>query len=207
RRNRRDDDRHRTEFGDIGLRIGSVMRDASFVKRIYFVLGALFAFQCSSGAFAAEPVDAPPACADDPLYRQQDFILGTWDVFSGTKPVAQVRMERQLGGCAIREIWTEAGGAPGSGLGLFTYSRLLKAWQYLWAADTGKASIFSGSQTSPGAMRYIATHPLPDGGSRTRDWKILLLPDGRVRELCVGSNDQGRTWATEYDLTWVRAGT
>lgn len=182
------------------------MRKASFLKTLFFALGALLACHFPSGAFAAEPAAGPPACAEDPLFRQQDFILGTWDVFSGAKQVAQVRMERMLGGCAIQEIWTEAGGTPGSGMGLFTYSRLLKAWQYLWAADTGRASNFSGSQTKPGEMRYIATHPLPDGRSRVRDWRLYLLPDGRVREVCVGSDDQGKTWATEYDLTWVRAG-
>ena len=180
------------------------MSKASFVKKIVCLLGASLAVQWTSCAFAAEPSIGLPTCADDPVFRDQDFALGTWDVFAGDTLTAHVHMERALNDCAIREVWTVAEGQPGNGLGLFTYSRLLKIWQYLWAADTGNTTAFTGSQLKPGEMRYLTTRPLSNGGVRHRDWRLILQPDGRVRELSVGSDDGGKTWTTEYDLMWVK---
>lgn len=176
------------------------------MKMAYLILGACLAAATPHIAFAAEPAATPPACADDPLFRQQDFAIGTWDVFSGTEKTAQVRMERSLAGCAIYEVWTELGGKPGSGLGLYTYSRLINGWHYLWASDTGSATSFVGTLIKPGEMLYKTTRPLPDGRTRLRHWHFVLQPDGRLRELSLGSDDEGKTWVTEYDLMWVKVG-
>src|SRR5437868_8284024 len=115
-----------------------------------------------------KPVAIP--CADDPVFQQQDFTLGHWDVYAGEQKTAEVRMERALNGCAIHETWTPVEGRPGSGLGLFTYSRLLKSWGYFWVADTAQTTAFTGSLESKGNMRYVTEAPLPDGGKRLRHW-------------------------------------
>lgn len=175
------------------------------VKLRHLVLGVCLA-AASGPATAAEPGARPLTCAEDPQFRQQDFTLGTWDVYAGTIKAAQVRMERVLGGCAIHETWTQMGNRPGNGLGMFTYSRQLKSWHYLWAADNAAATSFNGSMIQPGEMHYAMTYPLAKGGARVRHWSLTLLPDGRVRELSLGSDDEGKTWVTEYDLTWVKVG-
>jgi hypothetical protein len=155
-------------------------------------------------AHAAEPAPKPLSCADDPVYHQQDFTLGQWDVTDATGKVAKVHIERALAGCALRETWTENAGRPGNGLGLFTYSRNLKSWFYLWAADNAAATSFSGALLKPGVMQYTTTRPLPDGRTRLRHWSLTLLPDGRVEELSVGSDDAGASWKSEYKLIWTR---
>lgn len=154
----------------------------------------------------ASPPAAAPSCAEDPAFRQQDFLLGRWTVYRQGKVGAVVLMERALGGCAVHETWTTEGGRPGSGLGLFTYSRAEGRWHYLWAADTGSATAFTGHEIRPGEMRYDTVRPLPDGRSRLRRWSLVRQPDGRIREWSVGSEDGGATWTTEYDLMWVRIG-
>lgn len=163
----------------------------------------------TSGAAAQTPAPArPPACAADPIFQQQDFTLGTWDVFNGrdgTEKTATVRMERALDGCAIDETWTAVEGARESdGLGLFTYSRLLKAWHYFWVAEGGGTTYFTGGLTAPNAMRYVTTAPTADGGKRLRHWTLSLEAGGRVRELAVSSLDDGKTWKTDYDLWWTK---
>jgi hypothetical protein len=189
----------------LGIPIVCIQRKWSKMLKS-LMLSTCLVLSLPASVMAAEPAPRPLACADDPKFTEQDFTIGLWDVFSGAKQTAQVRMERSLGGCAIHEVWSEKDGAPGSGLGLFTYSRLLKNWHYLWSSDTGAATSFLGSLIKPGEMRYVTTRPLADGRSRLRHWSLILQADGRVRELAVGSEDDGKTWTTEYDLMWVRAG-
>jgi hypothetical protein len=145
-----------------------------------------------------------PACAKDPLFAQQDFTLGHWDVFNADRKSAEVLMERALDGCAIHETWSSPDGSKVTGLGLFNYSRILKAWSYAWAASSGASTIFQGSLIEPGHMRYVTERPGAGGATRVRHWDLIALPDGRVRELSVATEDGGTTWATEYDLMWVR---
>jgi len=165
------------------------------------LLAALSAFP----ALAQAQAPAQPApCASDPLFRQQDFTLGAWDVSRDGVKTAEVHMERALDGCAISERWSVPPGKRGNGLGLFTYSRLLNAWTYAWASDTGAATFFTGRSLSPTEIRYETERPMPGGGKRLRHWTLSLRPDGRVRELSVASDDGGSTWTTEYDLTWTK---
>jgi hypothetical protein len=165
------------------------------------MLAGLGALLLASAAAHAQQKPAQVACADDPMFRQQDFTLGHWDVYAGEQKTAEVRMEKTLKDCAIHETWTTVENRPGNGLGLFTYSRLLKSWGYFWVADTATTTAFAGSLQSPGNMRYVTEAPLPDGGKRLRHWSLILQADGTVRELAVGTND-GKTWTTDYDLLW-----
>ncbi len=156
-------------------------------------------------AYGQKAADPPaPACADDPLYRQLDFTAGTWDVFGPNGKNAEVTMAPALNGCAIQESWKKPGGGNGNGLGLFTYSRILKGWTYAWASDTGAATSFVGGLVKPGEMLFKTQRPGPSGGVRTRHWSLIAMPDGSVRELSLATDDEGKTWITEYDLKWVR---
>ena len=166
------------------------------------IAAAIAGLACAAPA-AAQTVPAPTPCTD-PIYRRQDFTVGHWDVYNGDKKSAEVLMEASLGGCAIHETWTVPAGKKGNGLGLFVYSDLLKTWHYLWASDTGSTTSFKGAEVKPGEIRYVTEKPLTDGKVRLRHWSLILQPDGKVRELSVGTEDGGTTWTTEYDLTWVK---
>ena len=145
-------------------------------------------------------------CAADPIFQQQDFALGSWDVYDAGKKVAEARLEKALGGCAIRQTWTVIKGRTDNGLGLFAYSRLLKSWGYFWVSDTGWTTTFTGGTLqSPGTMLYITEAPLKDGGRRLRHWSLILQSDGAIQERAVGTDD-GKTWTTEYELLWRRKG-
>jgi len=180
--------------------------DAVEVGRLQTPAILMLALVAATPASAAAPA-SPPSCAMDPLYRQLDFTLGTWDVYANGKKDARVTMERALGGCAIHERWVSISGKPrsGNGLGLFTYSRLESRWLYLWAADTASATSFLGTEQSKDRVLFVTERPLVGGGVRLRHWTLSREPDGTVRELSVGTEDQGRTWTTEYDLRWRRS--
>jgi hypothetical protein len=153
-------------------------------------------------ATVAAPLPSPSACTSvaHPEYRQLDFWIGDWIVFKGEQKLADVHVEKVLSECALSETWK---GVRGDGLGLSTFNQKTKEWEYFWVSDKGATSHFSGTLL-PGEMRYRLQVPLPDGGVRMRHWSLIQLPDGKVRELSVGSNDDGANWTTEYDYVWVK---
>lgn len=165
------------------------------------------------GLFAALPAQAQkvpepeaPACAADPLFQQLDFASGHWDVLApdGTKRT-EVKMDKTLNGCAIAEDWGTPGAPTGHGIGLFTYSRVLKTWTYSWASDRGAATFFyKGELIAPGNMQFTTERSTPSGGKRLRHWSLILKPDGTVHELSVGTEDGGKTWIPEIDLIWKK---
>lgn len=141
-------------------------------------------------------------CAADPAFHSQDFANGEWDVYVGDRKTAEVKLEPVLNGCAIHETWTALSG-KGNGIGLFTFSRVLKAWTYAWAADTGSSTVFTGAAEGAG-MLYRTERPTASGGTRLRHWTLAEQPDHTIRELSVGTEDGGKTWTTEYELIWKR---
>ena len=84
------------------------------------------------------------------------------------------------------------------------YSPALKAWHYLLTSNIGVTTLFTGVVVRPGEAHYTTQAPLDNGRTRQRKWSLALQPDGNVRELSVASEDGSQTWATEYDLLWVK---
>lgn len=166
----------------------------------------LAAASVASVSMLSAPAAAQAPGCTDAIYAGQDFTVGEWDVYNGDKKSAEVKMEKVLDGCAIHETWTVPQGKKGNGLGIFVYSSLLKGWSYLWASDTGATTSFIGQIIKPGEIRYVTEKPLGEGKVRLRHWSLIQQPDGRVRELSVGTEDGGATWTTEYDLYWVKKG-
>ena len=104
----------------------------------------------------AHGADKAAQCTDDPMHQQQDFALGSWNVYGAGEKIAEVRLEKALSGCAIHEVWTAIKGKAENGLGLFAYSRLMKGWGYFWVSDTGWTTTFTGgAPQNPGTMMYV----------------------------------------------------
>lgn len=175
----------------------------SLTRRICATFLALSTGLPAMPLLAQQP--GPDTCKNDAKFREQDFTVGHWDVFSGENKTAEVKMELILNDCVIKESWTVTNGRPtGNGIGVFNYSPLLKDWGYYWATDNGSTTSFRGSLIKAGEMRYITERPLGGGKVRLRHWTLYAMPDGTIRELSVGTEDGGKTWTTEYDLKWVR---
>jgi hypothetical protein len=154
-------------------------------------------------AQTAAPAAAP--CMDaqlHPEYRQLDFWVGEWTVYKDKEKLSDVKVEKVLKDCALAETWT-ASGHGNDGLGLSTYNPLNKKWEYFWVADRGYTSHFTG-QLLKDEMQFVIEQPTPDGKIKLRHWSLIKLPDGGVRELSVGSLDNGQHWTTEYDFVWVK---
>jgi hypothetical protein len=101
------------------------------------------------------------ACDGEPAFSRLDFWLGEWDVFVGTDVVGTNRIARVLGGCAIFEQWTAAGG--GAGHSLFYVHPSDRRWRQVWV--TTQALAPGGVKEKAEVDRTTLT-PNPDGGVR-----------------------------------------
>jgi FimV-like protein len=145
---------------------------------------------------ANEPCRDPQS---HPEYRQFDFWVGEWDVFSGTQPVGTSSVQLILKDCVVFENWRAlAGGSEGKSLNKYNSSS--KKWEQFWVADNGGTTHYIG-ELKDGAMAFVeALSPKPV----TQRLTFSKLSDGRVRQLGEQSSDGGKTWTIGYDFIYVK---
>ena len=158
----------------------------------------------SATASKPAPRTAPEPCAS-PEHRQFDFWLGEWEVREVDKVAGANRISRILGGCALREEWTGAGGGQGTSLNVYDPAR--RRWHQTWVDGKGLVLLLEG-QWREGKMVLEGERPAAAGtsaggvgvGKTTRE-RISWTPQagGRVRQLWESSADSGKTWQIVFD--------
>jgi hypothetical protein len=148
---------------------------------------------------AAKTTAAPEPCAS-PEHRQFDFWLGEWEVREADRVAGANHISRILGGCALREEWTGAGGGQGTSLNVYDPAR--RRWHQTWVDDKGLVLLLEG-QWRAGKMVLEGERPTPAGAgaARTTRERISWTPQagGRVRQLWETSADSGKTWQVVFD--------
>jgi tetratricopeptide (TPR) repeat protein len=145
---------------------------------------------------AAEPCLDNAKNAD---YRQLDFWVGEWDVFSGKQKVGESSVRLILKDCVVFENWHGLQG--GDGKSFNKYNAVTRQWEQFWVSDSGTTNFFKGGLVD-GDMRYVFETPTPAGKTLVRHLTFSKLPDGSVRQLSQASIDAGKTWTTEYDFVY-----
>jgi tetratricopeptide (TPR) repeat protein len=147
-------------------------------------------------------VNARP-CEYLEVYRQFDFWVGDWDVFSpnGRKQGSN-SIQKVAGGCVLLENWTSASG-PYTGKSINYYDPLKKKWVQRWADSSG-AIIPTEGEFEDGAMRLSGQLIDRQGGAVLFRGTWTPLPDGRVRQLLEQSKDDGKTWTVWFDGYYTR---
>jgi hypothetical protein len=128
---------------------------------------------------ASPDTSISPACRA-PEYRHFDFWLGEWDVKTADgRQAGTSRIERILGGCAIEENWSGAGGMKGRSVS--HYEPEDGKWHQTWI-DTGALILRIEGGLRDGKM--VLTGTLPDSTGSPVLQRIIWekLPDGRVRQ-------------------------
>ena len=169
------------------------------------LLTGLLASNAGDG-LASEP---PASCGEMPAAHALDFWLGDWVVEDaagaarGTNHIAAI-----LDGCAIVERWTGADGFEGRSL--FYFHFWLGQWRQVWVtALPQRAGTVKEKQQDlnfdgigvrfRGEIMVSPEHYMQD---RTT---LTPLADGRVHQLIEWSNDDGRTWTTDFEGFYRRA--
>ncbi len=173
----------------------------SLNARIMFAAVASVAL-LQSAAAAGQEQPAPAPCEADSVYRQFDFWVGEWDVFTQQDRQAGTnRIERLLRGCLLLEQWKGASGGEGRSINYFDPIR--KRWVQTWVDGQGGIIEAEGAFEA-GAMRLEGEHLYPDG--RRELFRMTFTPqtDGTVRQFIEQSKDGGESWYVWFDGKYVR---
>ncbi len=112
-------------------------------------------------------------------------------------------IERAMDGCVVWENWTSAGSSY-FGKSYNTYNVRLKRWEQYWVDNVAGTMFFHGG-LKDGVMDYWTDDiPQKDGKMLRRHLQFFNEGPDKVRQFSQGSNDDGKTWFVEYDLTYKR---
>ncbi len=183
-------------------------------RRAALPIAMALAASLADAAAAATPPKSPtptppgPAAGGTPCaapeQRQFDFWVGDWDVTGPDgKPTGQNKVVRVLNGCALEENWTGAQGAHGTSLSI--YDAATRRWHQTWVDDSGGLLVLDG-EFRDGKMALIGRRPSQKEKGTTITHRITWTPVGadRVRQFWQASSNDGRTWKTVFDGTYVR---
>ena len=141
------------------------------------------------------PPPATPAnpCAA-PEFEQFDFWVGYWDVYGPKGQQVANSLIEKVYGCGVRENWKPLQGAGGGSLSIYVPET--KKWEQFWIDGSGTRAHFVGGFNGK-AMVLEGKW----GGPLTR---MTYTPnsDGSVRQFGEQSTDEGKTWATSFDLLY-----
>jgi ketosteroid isomerase-like protein len=146
-------------------------------------------------------------CMHNPRFREFDYWIGDWDVRptgspAGTPPARNtVTLEER--GCVVMEHWNAPGGSHGQSFNIF--DRSIGMWRQTWVDAQGGQHDYRGN-LKDGNMAFLGDVPAPNGQMGRVPVKLTFFRMGTdtVRQFSEISNDSGKTWSTNYDLTYVR---
>lgn len=134
--------------------------------------------------------------------RQFDFWMGEWEVKNTTGQLAgRSSIQLILGDCIIFENWTSAPPNDYSGKSFNLYNSVTGKWQQTWVDDKGALIEFFDGEYSEGKMVFFTK---PNQNNTVRRLTFFNVDSNQVRQFSELSNDDKKTWTTEYDFLYHR---
>jgi hypothetical protein len=146
----------------------------------------------------------PGKACTGPEYRQFDFWLGRWEVYTPDgKRAGSNHIEPVLDGCVLRESWVGATGMIGSSYN--TYAPGTRRWHQTWVDNRGLLLLLDGG-FARGVMTLSGTTTDRKGVRTTHRIRWSNIGAGRdsVRQHWETSSDGGATWVDAFDGIYVR---
>ena len=139
--------------------------------------GAVVFFSASAGG--QTPSQSPPPCTDD-IFRQFDFWVGEWEVFTPDgKKAGENSIKIEENGCLLVERWKSANGGTGQS---YNYVDLAtNKWRQIWVANWGTID-YSGGLNDAGAMALEGSIAYPSGVTNPFRGEWKLNADGTVTQ-------------------------
>lgn len=144
-------------------------------------------------------------CMSIPESRQFDFWLGEWDVFVTANMSIKAGVNKitlESGGCVVLESWEATG--PHKGVSINYYDPSDSAWHEYWSGSGQDILKFYDGKFENNAMRFKWDSPNQDGTMGLGRLTFSKLDNGNVRQHSERSSDQGKTWQTVYDFTYIK---
>ena len=143
-------------------------------------------------------------CYTNPHAREFDFWAGEWDVYAtGTKNlVGHSLIQIISGGCALLENWD---GQNSTGKSINFIDPNTNKWKQSWAGSYANGvQEFINGEYKDSAMRF--EFETKDAQGKKIIGRFIFYNHGanEVRQFNETSDDEGKTWITSYDFTYVR---
>jgi hypothetical protein len=172
------------------------------MSRRFFPAALLLALAVLPRHGAAAQTAAIGQACKAPEYHQFDFWIGQWNVtLPNGKRAGVNHIEPILGGCALRESWSGAGGSDGTSYN--TYDATRRRWHQTWVDNQGSLLLLEG--TFANGRMILEGETVDTAGQKQRQritWEETS--PGHVRQLWESSTDGGATWTTAFDGRYVK---
>lgn len=148
-------------------------------------------------------------CSGEP-YRQFDFWIGEWEVFNNlsSKKAGDSKISLMLDSCVILEEWTSASVQNGlrfAGKSYNSYNAAKKRWQQYWVDNTGSITeYFIGHYENNKMIVQTENEKQPNDTFKIQKMTFYNLAPDKIRQHGESSTDNGKTWATDFDLEYRR---
>jgi hypothetical protein len=139
-------------------------------------------------------------CKARPESRQFDFWVGEWlpknaqGLTLGSSSIQLI-----LGSCVIFENWNTP---VSSGKSFSNFSANDGKWHQTWVDDKGTLAYYTGGLVD-GKM-VLDSERVLNGKKTIARMTFSKLENGDVRQHGQNSSDEGKTWTTSFDFTYVR---
>ena len=141
-------------------------------------------------------INARP-CEGDENYRRFDFWVGEWDVFAGGAKVADSKISHSNDKCGILEDYKTFGVFAGNSITY--YDRVDKKWKQNWVASGNVAHYTEAEKPYDGDLCFLSQFTNAKGKLVKTKMTFYNNDDGSVRQHLEFSNDDGKTWSTNFD--------
>lgn len=143
-------------------------------------------------------------CYTNAHAREFDFWSGEWDVYAtGTKNLVGHSIVQVIsGGCALLENW-EGGNSSGKSINFIDPNT--NKWKQSWAGSYANGNQeFVNGEYKDSAMHF--EFETKDAQGKKIIGRFIFYNQGpnQVRQFSETSNDEGKTWTTNYDFTYIR---
>jgi hypothetical protein len=158
-------------------------------------------------ALAAVPALGQKTGCDSPESHQFDFWLGDWELAyreDGQEAHSRNRVTRILDGCAILEEFSGAPGVKLDGRSVSTFDRATSQWKQTWVDNSGSYLDFTGGMAD-GRM-VLSRRVEREGKAFLQRMVFQDIERERLKWLWQRSDDGGRTWSTQWEIDYRRAG-
>ncbi|MEP4890636.1 MAG: hypothetical protein ABJV04_11455 [Aliiglaciecola sp.] len=145
------------------------------------------------------------AACETAEFRQFDFWLGTWDVYTPkNKIVGLNKITSQLNGCSLKEEYQTPSGYRGQSINM--YDSQSQKWHQTWVDNNGLLLLLNGK--FDGQSMVLEGQGLSAKGVKVMH-RITWTPttdkaQQSVRQHWQSSQDNGETWTTLFDGKYVR---
>lgn len=139
-----------------------------------------------------------------PESKKFNFWVGEWNVYNPQKQkVGDSKIEKILKGAVILENWEGINGYTGKSFNHFNMDK--KKWVQFWVDQNSNSIYFEGNYDSTKkAIVYYSYDHAKDASPFIRRLTFFNLGPNEVRQFSQRSTDNGKTWSTEYDLSYIR---